>query len=104
MITLVKGGLILPFDPKIIRDIMRNLIIAFIFVAFLIVMVTLSGCEHTCYLYSTPTGMYGETNKSGIEGKKTIDKDGNTTMTISTKKSPGIIQNVLTILTLGWAK
>ena len=64
----------------------------------------LGGCEHTCYLHSTPTGMYGETNKSGIEGTKTIDKDGNTTMTISTKKSPGVIQNILTILTLGYVK
>ena len=76
-------------------------IIIFIFIAMLIVIVTLSGCVHTCTLTSTSTGMYGETNKSGIEGTKTVDKDGNTTMTISSKKSPGVIQNILTILTLG---
>ena len=71
---------------------------------YLIITITallLQGCAgYHCTLTSTPTGMIGESNKS-VEASKTIDKDGNITMTFSSKKSPSILENLITILSLG---
>lgn len=65
----------------------------------------LCGCARGYHgtLTSTPTGMKGDSNKP-IEMSKTEDKDGNVTMTFSSKKSPGILQNIVTILSLGLIK
>jgi len=82
-------------------------IIAFIFIAMLIVIVTLSmgGCAgYNLTLTSTPTGMKGHANRRNIEGSKTIDKDGNITMTYSSKKGAGTLDNIITILSLGLIK
>ena len=82
-------------------------IIAFIFLSFLIVIVTLSigGCSgYNCTLESTPTGMIGHSNRRNIEASKTTDKDGNVTMTYSSKKGQGILGDIITILSLGLIK
>lgn len=65
----------------------------------------LTGCARGYHgtLKLTPTGMKGDSNKP-IEMSKSIDKDGNVTMTFSSKKSPGILQNIVTILSLGLIK
>ena len=64
----------------------------------------LGGCAgYNCTLTSTPTGMKGHSNKP-VEASKTIDKDGNITMTFSSKKSAGILENIVTILSLGLIK
>ena len=85
---------------------MKN-IIAFIFIAMLIVIVTLSmgGCSgYNCTLESTPTGMIGHSNRRNVEASKTTDKDGNITMTYSSKKGQGILGDIITILSLGLIK
>jgi len=84
---------------------MRNKIIAFIFIAMMIVIVALSGCGgYNCTLTSTPTGMIGHSNRRNVESSKTIDKDGNVTMTFSSKKGSGILGDIITILSLGLIK
>lgn len=76
----------------------KRLVIAVITVTMLV------GCAgYHGTLTSTPTGMKGESNKP-IEMSKTIDKDGNVTMTYSSKKAPGILENLITILSLGLIK
>jgi len=69
-----------------------------------IAVFAMCGCEHTLTIKSTPLGMYGESNRSGIEGTKTIDKDGNETMTFSSKKGASTLDNIITILSLGLIK
>ena len=82
---------------------MRKEVVIIICLSFLIVAM-LVGCKHTMSIEYTPTGMTGESNRSGIEGTKTIDKDGNVTMTFSSKKGAGTLDNIITILSLGLIK
>lgn len=65
----------------------------------------MSGCARGYHgdLEMTPTGMKGNSNKP-IEMTKVTDKDGNVTMTFSSKKSPGILENIITIISFGLIK
>lgn len=77
---------------------MKKILIVTMLVLFM------SGCAgYHGTLEKTPTGMKGDSNKP-MEMSKTEDKDGNVTMTFSSKKSPGILQNIVTILSLGLIK
>ncbi len=65
----------------------------------------MTGCAgYNCTLTSTPTGMVGKSNRRNIEASKTTDKDGNVTMTYSSKKGAGTLDNIITILSLGLIK
>jgi len=83
---------------------MKN-IIAFIFIAMLIVIVTLSigGCGYHGAMNITPTGVKVDSNKP-MAITKTIDKDGNITYTYSSKKESGVLRDIITILSLGLIK
>ena len=77
-------------------------IIAFIFISFLIVIITLSltGCAtYTGSMDITPTGVKVESNKP-MAITKTIDKDGAVTYTYSSKKDSGWFGNLLTLVGL----
>jgi hypothetical protein len=64
----------------------------------------LSGCAgYHGTLEKTPTGMKGDSNKP-MEMSRTEDKDGNVTMTFSSKKSPSMLENIVTIISLGLIK
>ena len=80
-------------------------IIAFIFIAMLIVIVTLSigGCGYHGAMNITPTGVKVDSNKP-MAITKTIDKDGNITYTYSSKKESGVLRDIITILSLGLIK
>lgn len=70
-----------------------------------IIALLLQGCAgYNCTLTSTPTGMVGKSNRRNIEASKTTDKDGNVTMTYSSKKGAGTLDNIITILSLGLIK
>ena len=76
-------------------------IIAFIFIAMLIVIVTLSmsGCGYHGAMNITPTGVIVESNKPMCIEKK-IDKEGTVSYTYSSKKESGVLGDIVTILTL----
>ena len=83
----------------------RQITIALIIMAILLTIMAFSGCAgYNCTLESTPTGMVGKSNRRNIEASKTIDKDGNVTMTYSSKKGAGTLDNIITILSLGLIK
>jgi len=83
----------------------RQITIALIIIAVLLTIMAFSGCAgYNCTLESTPTGMVGKSNRRNIEASKTIDKDGNVTMTYSSKKGAGTLDNIITILSLGLIK
>lgn len=83
----------------------KEITIAIVIIAILIIIMALSGCAgYNCTLQSTPTGMTGKSNRRNIEASKTIDKDGNITMTYSSKKGAGTLDNIITILSLGLIK
>ena len=83
----------------------RQITIAIIIIAVLLTVMAFSGCAgYNCTLESTPTGMVGKSNRRNIEASKTIDKDGNVTMTYSSKKGAGTLDNIITILSLGLIK
>jgi len=76
-----------------------NKIITFIFLSFLIVMVTLSGCAgYHGAMDITPTGVKVESNKP-MAITKTI-KDGAITYSYSSKKDSGWLGNLMTIIGL----
>ena len=78
---------------------------AIFIIAVLLTIMAFSGCAgYNCTLESTPTGMVGKSNRRNIEASKTIDKDGNVTMTYSSKKGAGTLDNIITILSLGLIK
>ena len=76
-------------------------IIAFIFIAMLVVIVTLSigGCGYHGAMNITPTGVKVESNKP-MAITKTIDKDGAITYSYSSKKDSGWFGNLLTLVGL----
>ena len=77
-------------------------IIAFIFIAMLIVIVTLSigGCAaYTGSMNITPTSIEVESNKP-MAITKTIDKEGTVTYSYSSKKDSGWFGNLLTLVGL----
>ena len=75
-------------------------IIVFIFIAMLIVIVTLSsGCGYHGAMNITPTGVKVSSNKP-MAITKTIDKDGTVTYTYSSKKESGWFGNLMTIIGL----
>ena len=76
-------------------------IIAFIFIAMLIVIVTLSigGCGYHGAMNITPTGVKVDSNKP-MAITKTITKDGTVTYTYSSKKDSGWFGNLMTIIGL----
>ena len=80
-------------------------IIAFIFIAMLAVIVTLSigGCGYHGAMNITPTGVKVDSNKP-MAITKTIDKDGNVTYSYSSKKESGVLRDIITILSLGLIK
>ena len=81
-------------------------IITFIFIAMLIVIVTLSfsGCAgYHGAMNITPTGIKVDSNKP-MAITKTIDKEGNVTYSYSSKKDSGWFGNLMTIIGLRAAK
>jgi len=77
-------------------------IITFIFIAMLIVIVTLSmgGCAgYHGAMNITPTGVKVDSNKP-MAITKTITKDGTVTYTYSSKKDSGWFGNLMTIIGL----
>lgn len=63
----------------------------------------ISGCGYKGSLLVKDNEVIAHSNRP-MEITKTIDKDGNTSVTYSSKKSAGILQNLLTILSLGLIK
>ena len=75
-----------------------------IVLSIVLAMFVMTGCAgYHGTLEMTPTGVKGDSNKP-LEITKTIDKDGNTTMTFSSKKGASILDNIITILSLGLIK
>jgi len=73
-------------------------------IVFAMAILAMAGCAgYHGTLDITPTGVKADSNKP-MDITKTIDKDGNTTITYSSKKSPGILANIVTILSLGLIK
>ena len=76
---------------------MKN-IIAFIFIATLIVIVTLSGCGYRGSLIIKDNEIIAQSNKP-MEITKTV-KDGTVSYTYSSKKNAGWLGNLMTIIGL----
>ena len=79
---------------------MKN-IITFIFIAMLIVIITLSigGCGYKGSLLIKENEIIAQSNKP-MAITKTTDKDGNVTYSYSSKKDSGWMENLLTLIGL----